>query len=103
MTTTDLITIDTRTAAFPLVWDPFAGATPVSRMRGDLSPFVSLATVGRYLADLVIEARDWLRDLVWANMEDSDFDALTDDQVMRAIARYYDGGIAAFVAAGGAL
>lgn len=54
-------------------------------------------------ADEVIDARDWLRDLVWANMEDEDFDALTHREIERAIERYFAGGIEGFRAAGGSL
>jgi hypothetical protein len=45
-------------------------------------------------------ARSWLMDCVWADADASDVARLADAAVTRAIARHYDGGIAAFIADG---
>jgi hypothetical protein len=58
-----------------------------------LSPV--LARGGRALIE---EARGWLADLQWA--DEPDFDALTDEQVIRAVSRHYDGGWDAFAESG---
>ena len=45
----------------------------------------------------VAAMREWLKDCgEWQNMEDADFDALRRDQVVRAVNRYYFGGLAQF-------
>lgn len=42
-------------------------------------------------------AREWLKDCgEWANMEESDFDDLNAEQVLRGVNRYYFGGLAQF-------
>lgn len=44
------------------------------------------------------EARGWIADCAWADLDPEDIDDLTDEQVLRGIARNYDGGIAGFKA-----
>jgi hypothetical protein len=42
-------------------------------------------------------ARDWIKDCDWADIEDDeDVDDLTDEQVEKAVQRFYDGGISNF-------
>lgn len=45
------------------------------------------------------EARGWLSDCAWADIDAVGIAALTPAQVTRAVARHYDGGMAAFLAA----
>jgi len=47
------------------------------------------------------DARDWLRDCVWADMEDEDFDDLSDNQVRRGVENHWEGGWADFVLSAG--
>lgn len=44
------------------------------------------------------EARGWISDCVWPDLEPEDIDQLTAAQVQRGISRHYDGGITQFVA-----
>lgn len=44
------------------------------------------------------DARDWVADCVWADLDADDVTELTDVQVTRGIARHYDGGVAQFIA-----
>lgn len=44
------------------------------------------------LKDVYKDARDWLADTSWSNMEPEDIHALSDETVQRAVAKYYDGG-----------
>lgn len=41
--------------------------------------------------------REWLKELSWANMEAEDFDRLPDNQIVRGIEEYYDGGLDQFL------
>lgn len=45
------------------------------------------------------DARDWLAENTWADMEPDDFAALTDKQIEDGIIKFYSGGIEAFVLA----
>ena len=45
-------------------------------------------------AQHIADARDWIADCEWAD----DTSGLTDAQVLRGIARHYDGGWAGFIA-----
>ena len=45
---------------------------------------------------VIEEARDWLADCVWENMEPEDFDSLGTYQIVAGVDRYYEGGWAAF-------
>lgn len=47
----------------------------------------------------VSDMRDWLMDVAWSNMEEEDFNALQAEQIIRAVHRYYDGGIEGFLRA----
>lgn len=46
------------------------------------------------------EAYGWLADCTWADIDGEGIAALSPVQVTRAVARHYDGGVAAFLAAG---
>jgi hypothetical protein len=48
-------------------------------------------------AQQLAEAREWIADCVWADLDQEDIDALTDDQVTRGVRRHYSGGVAQFV------
>ena len=48
---------------------------------------------GRALND----ARDWLKDCTWQDMDEDDFDELTAEQITRGVARHYDGGLVQFL------
>lgn len=45
------------------------------------------------------DARDWLAENTWADMDPSDFATLPDDKIEAGIAAHYSGGVAAFVCA----
>lgn len=46
----------------------------------------------------VPQMREWVKDCVWADIgDDADVDDLTDAQILKGVARFYDGGIDAFV------
>jgi hypothetical protein len=49
---------------------------------------------------LVAEARDWLSDCYWSDMEADEIAELSSITVQRAIAQHYSGGIGQFVADG---
>ena len=49
---------------------------------------------------LITEARGWLSDCSWDDMEPDEIDELSTATVQRAIARHYSGGIGQFVADG---
>lgn len=42
------------------------------------------------------EARDWLKDLGFSDIEDFEIDELSDSQIEKAISRLWDGGIECF-------
>lgn len=39
------------------------------------------------------QMRDWLKDCSWSNMEEEDFDNLSNMMVVKAIVKYYDDGL----------
>ena len=43
------------------------------------------------------EAREWLSECVWGDMDPEDFDTVSDRAIERGIARHYDGGISGFL------
>jgi hypothetical protein len=43
------------------------------------------------------QARDWLSDCEWADLDADDIAQLTDVQIVTGIARHYDGGIEQFI------
>lgn len=45
------------------------------------------------------EARGWLSDCLWADVTPDDIATMPADLITRAVARHYDGGLAAFLAA----
>lgn len=51
--------------------------------------------------DSLNEARDWLKDCAWQDMEEDDFDGLSAEAVTRGVHRHYDGGLVAFLASVG--
>jgi len=44
------------------------------------------------------EARLWIADCVWGDLEDDEIDSLTASEVLRGISRHYEGGWAQFLA-----
>jgi len=48
--------------------------------------------------ELAAEARGWIGDCQWADLEDGDVEDLTDAQALSGIARKYQGGLKAFTA-----
>ena len=49
-------------------------------------------------SEQLIEARDWIKDCKWEDIYcDEDVDEMSDAQVEAGIAKYYDGGIQAFI------
>ena len=61
-------------------------------MRPNLQPLS-----GRALND----ARDWLKDCAWQDMDESDVDELSPEAVTRGVARHYDGGLVQFLSDAG--
>lgn len=53
-----------------------------------------------YSPEAVTEARAWLSDCAWADIDAEGIARLSDAVVMRAVARHYDGGLVAFMASG---
>lgn len=51
-----------------------------------------------YQADVITEARGWISDCYWADVDDAG--DLTDDEVFRGIGRRYQGGWRGFLADG---
>lgn len=49
---------------------------------------------------MLTEARSWIADCVWGDMEPDDIAELTDDEIIRGVARHYYGGWEAFIDAG---
>jgi hypothetical protein len=45
------------------------------------------------------DARDWLMDCTWADVDTEDIAAMPASVITSAVRRHYDGGIAAFLAA----
>lgn len=44
------------------------------------------------------EARGWIADCVWDDLDESEIADLSDAQIERGIRRHYDGGIEQFIA-----
>lgn len=49
--------------------------------------------------ELLQEARGWLSDCTWADVDEHDIAVMPADVVTRAVARHYEGGLTAFLAA----
>lgn len=49
-------------------------------------------------ASVMTEARQWIKDVQWGDLEPEDVDLLTRRYVVRGIERHYDGGWLQFVA-----
>lgn len=47
----------------------------------------------------IAEARAWIADCMWADLEPEDIAELSDAVVISGVARFFDGGLAAFVEA----
>ena len=43
------------------------------------------------------EAREWIKDCEWANIDDEEIDELSDLEVLSGIENHYDGGLRQFV------
>jgi len=43
------------------------------------------------------EAKEWLSDCIFADVEPEEIAEMSDDVIVRAVARHYDGGIESFV------
>jgi hypothetical protein len=46
---------------------------------------------------MIADARDWLADCAWLDMESDDFADITDSAVIDGVRRHYDGGINQFI------
>lgn len=46
--------------------------------------------------EMLKAAREWIAECVWADMDPEDIALLTDAQVLRGIARHFEGGLEAF-------
>lgn len=55
---------------------------------------------GTLTGEALAEARAWLADCAWEDIDADGIAALSDLQVTRAIARHYDNGLAGFLASG---
>lgn len=55
------------------------------------------------LAACLAEARDWIRDCQWADLDTDDVDDLDDDQVIAGVRRHYVGGWDSFLRDSGRL
>ena len=51
-------------------------------------------------AEQLQDARNWVAECVWGDLEDGDISQLTDAQVVAGIQRHYSGGVEQFVADG---
>lgn len=45
----------------------------------------------------LLEARAWLAELVFADMDPEEFETISDQKIERGIARHFDGGISGFI------
>lgn len=52
---------------------------------------------GQLTGELIMEARGWVADCVWADLEPEDVDQLSVAMITRGIERHYDGGVVQFV------
>lgn len=50
--------------------------------------------------EILNEMRGWVSDCVWSDLDSDEIADLSDEQIMRGVARKYDGGIAQFIADG---
>lgn len=48
----------------------------------------------------IFEARAWLKDCDWPDIDEEGIDDLSDGEVVRAVARHFEGGISGFIQAG---
>ena len=51
-------------------------------------------------AEQIQQARDWLNDCEWSDLDDNDINEMPDASVIAGIARHYDGGIQQFITDG---
>lgn len=56
-----------------------------------------------YPAALADEARAWLAEIEWADLNRAEALQLPDEHAIAAVERHYDGGLAAFIADGAAV
>jgi hypothetical protein len=47
---------------------------------------------------MIEDARDWVSECEWADMDDDDLSELTDKQIIQGITRHFDGGWSGFLA-----
>ena len=45
------------------------------------------------------EMREWLKDCIWGDMEESDFDEISDTKIIQGIKQHYEGGVEQFLVA----
>jgi hypothetical protein len=48
--------------------------------------------------ELLRDARSWIAEQTWVELDEFDIDTLDDDEVLAGIERHYDGGIRQFIA-----
>lgn len=55
--------------------------------------------LGHVISDATLaEMRAWIADCPWPDLEPEDVDDLTDQQIVRGVARHYHGGVKQFLA-----
>lgn len=59
----------------------------------EVSHMIRQPLSGQSLSD----ARDWLKDCAWQDMDESDVDELSAEQITRGVDRHYDGGLVQFL------
>lgn len=63
--------------------------------RPQAADIIDMSTV---TAEQIAEARGWIADCTWRELEEDDVPELTTEQVIKGIQRHYDGGWSQFVA-----
>jgi hypothetical protein len=48
-------------------------------------------------AEHIQQARNWLTECIWADIDEDDINEMSDARIVSGIARHYDGGIAQFI------
>jgi hypothetical protein len=66
-----------------------------------MSPVVTAAAAcEQHTAALADQARGWLAEIAWADLDSEDALQLPDEHAIAAVERHYDGGLTAFIADG---
>jgi hypothetical protein len=60
-------------------------------------PHVHVVHIARLSVAQITEARAWLCDCTWADVNDSDIMAMSAERIERAIQSHYEGGMDAFI------